>query len=221
MNSASENDLQKAIDDIARAGGGQSASTLEDAAAVAGGGSDADTEAETDATNDNTETSPYIETNGQVPPADPVAAMPEVETTMPQETVETQPVAAPVEEPQITQQPVMPEMTIPTPTTMSAPMMGMNEPMIGSVHEKMDARTVRDKAIDDLKPMIGTVDLTPILEKVSLLPETKFKIYQEIINTTRDKDVLGPAYETAKEIPGDTARAEALLYLVEVVDKLS
>jgi len=176
-----ENDLQKAIDDIAKAHGGGAATAATPTPPVS----------ETPAADESGATPSYIATDGQVPADEPVAP--------------TTPAPAPAADP------VVPEAT----AEEEAPA----EPEAEGA-EVMDSDTVRTKAIEDLKPMIGTVDLTPILSKVDLLPETKFKIYKDIIETTRDQEVLPAAYATAKEITSDEARAEALLYIVEMVDRL-
>ena len=178
-----ESDLQKAIDDIAKASGG--------------GASPAD----------GATASPYIPTDGQVPVNNTTTAAPQPEAATTPPVVDTPP-PAPVTPPSVPETP--------------APAEGGegDEAQPESEEEAMDADSVREKAIDDLKPMIGTVDLKPLLGKVDLLPETKFKIYKSMIETTRDKDALPMAYATAKDITSDEARAEALLYLVEMVDKL-
>ena len=48
----------------------------------------------------------------------------------------------------------------------------------------------------------------------------KFNIYRSVFEDLRDYTILEPAYRTAKEIPDETERAEALLYLVESIDKM-
>jgi hypothetical protein len=48
----------------------------------------------------------------------------------------------------------------------------------------------------------------------------KFDAYKEIFENLKDYSVLDPAYQTAREIPDETKRAEALLYLVESIDKM-
>ena len=63
-------------------------------------------------------------------------------------------------------------------------------------------------------------DLVPLLSKVNLAPEQKFNLYRNIFEDLKDYSVLEPAYHVAHEIPDETARAEALLYLVEAIDKM-
>jgi hypothetical protein len=63
-------------------------------------------------------------------------------------------------------------------------------------------------------------DLRPVLEQVEMPAEGKFKIYKEIIEATSDKASIEPAYAAAKAIASDKDRAEALLYIIEIIDKL-
>ena len=48
----------------------------------------------------------------------------------------------------------------------------------------------------------------------------KFKIYKDIFNDLKDYTILEPAYRAAREIPNEVERAEALLYLVQSIDKM-
>ena len=64
-------------------------------------------------------------------------------------------------------------------------------------------------------------DLVPILDNLSnMAPTQKFNIYRDIFDDLKDYTVLEPAYKTAKNISDDTKRAEALLYLIESIDKM-
>ena len=63
-------------------------------------------------------------------------------------------------------------------------------------------------------------DLRPILETVDIPVEKKFMIYKEIIDLTDDKACIELAYNAAKQIEDDRARAEALLYIVDAIDRL-
>lgn len=62
-------------------------------------------------------------------------------------------------------------------------------------------------------------DLFPLMDKVNVQPEQKYEIYKEMLDTTSDKSMIAAAYEAAKGIADETARAEALLYLIETIDK--
>lgn len=63
-------------------------------------------------------------------------------------------------------------------------------------------------------------DLVPLLDRLDMNPSQKFHIYRDIFENLRDYTVLEPAYHAASEITSDTERAEALLYLVESIDKM-
>lgn len=63
-------------------------------------------------------------------------------------------------------------------------------------------------------------DLRPVLESVSMPPESKFKLYKDIIGATDDKASIEPAYTAAKSIANEKDRAEALLFIIETIDKL-
>lgn len=63
-------------------------------------------------------------------------------------------------------------------------------------------------------------DLVPLLAKISLDPAQKFDIYRDIFENLKDYTILDPAYHTAREITDETRRAEALLYLVEAINKM-
>lgn len=63
-------------------------------------------------------------------------------------------------------------------------------------------------------------DLVPLLDHLNMDSEQKFNIYRDIFNDLRDYTILEPAYKAAREIPDETKRAEALLYLIESIDKM-
>lgn len=63
-------------------------------------------------------------------------------------------------------------------------------------------------------------DLVPLLDKVSMNSSEKFKIYRDIFDDLKDYTVLDPAYHAAREIPDETERAKALLYLIKSIDQM-
>lgn len=64
-------------------------------------------------------------------------------------------------------------------------------------------------------------DLAPILNSVEMEPAKKFNIYRNILEENlHDYTVLDSAYKSAREISDKTERANALLYLVELIDKM-
>lgn len=63
-------------------------------------------------------------------------------------------------------------------------------------------------------------DLIPLLDRLNMTPSQKFNICRNIFEDLRDYTVLEQAYRAATEIANETERAEALLYLVESIDKM-
>ena len=61
-------------------------------------------------------------------------------------------------------------------------------------------------------------DLYPLMDKIKMQPEQKFKVYKQMIETTGSKEMITSAYEAVKEIGNEEVRAEALLFLVEKAD---
>ncbi|MBR2741849.1 hypothetical protein IKD98_03825 [Candidatus Saccharibacteria bacterium] len=63
-------------------------------------------------------------------------------------------------------------------------------------------------------------DLVPLLDRISMDNSEKFKIYKDIFDDLKDYTILEPAYRAAREIPNEVERAEALLYLIQSIDKM-
>ena len=63
-------------------------------------------------------------------------------------------------------------------------------------------------------------DLVPLLDHLNMTASQKFSIYKNMLEELHDYTVLEPAYHVAAEIADQTERAEALLYLVESIDKM-
>lgn len=76
-----------------------------------------------------------------------------------------------------------------------------------------------DPDLDKVKSM-ALSDLRPILEKVDISPDKKFMIYKDIIDLTEDKACIEPAYNAARLIEDEKVKGEALVYIVECIDKL-
>jgi len=114
--------------------------------------------------------------------------------------VSDSPTATPVAQPTVPSIPGFPSPSSPAP---SAP--------IGSSVASGDLDQVKMSALNDLKP---------IIERVNISPEDKFKIYREILEDMPDKAVVEPAYNVAKQIADEAERAEALLFVVQKIDEL-
>lgn len=98
-----------------------------------------------------------------------------------------------------------------------APQMGMSGmPSMGGYGRPMsygsDISKVKEAALKEL---------FPIMDRVEVDPEKRFMLYQEMLNTMRDKAVIAPAYEAARQIRDDKVRADSLLYLINSIDEMS
>jgi hypothetical protein len=78
-----------------------------------------------------------------------------------------------------------------------------------AAHSVSDLDSLNSSALDDLKPLVG---------KLNLSPEEKFDTLLLIIRSTDDQSMLAEAHAAAKEISDDTKRAQALLDIIKEVD---
>lgn len=103
----------------------------------------------------------------------------------------------------------------------------------GNDNTASDTSTSADNSASIMSPVSGVDDvnishvkeealreLSPLLDKTQLEPEPKFKIYRDMIETLHENSLLMPALEAAKQIQDESARAEALLSLVNLIDEL-
>ena len=63
-------------------------------------------------------------------------------------------------------------------------------------------------------------ELAPILSKLDVPAEQKFDIYKTVIDNYHDSSVIEPAYYAASKIKDERDRGEALLYLIDSIDKM-
>ena len=172
--------------------------------------------------------------------SDPVAApssVPEGDTGELAESV------GPFPEPQIITMPQPPEpqvAAIPQPPEPIAPLESMNIPEINNfINTPISAPTPAPAPMPSMpvepvmeQPKVASSlstteikkaalrDLVPILDKINVDPTQRFNIYRDIFTELKDYTVLEPAYQAARDIPNEAERAEALLYLVESIDKM-
>lgn len=99
----------------------------------------------------------------------------------------------------------------PAPTPELSPVPTVTTPETPATPDNLNMRQIKESALRDL---------VPVLDHLKINVSQKFNIYKDIFEELRDYSVLKPAYEAAKEIPDDTERAEALLYLIESIDKM-
>lgn len=62
-------------------------------------------------------------------------------------------------------------------------------------------------------------DLFPLMDKVEMSAEKKYELYHEMLEATKDESMVPAAYDVVKGIADDKERAEALLYLLEFTEK--
>lgn len=109
----------------------------------------------------------------------------------------------------------MPSAPAPAPTTEPiaepAPAPVISAPEVEHIPESLNMSQVKTAALRDL---------VPLLDKLNMNASEKFHIYRDIFEDLKDYTVLEPAYKAAREIPDETKRAEALLYLVKSIDKM-
>lgn len=115
----------------------------------------------------------------------------------------------PAPEPVIPQPADLPNFTVPT-VEAPAPQI-VNETPQAETTPALNMHQVKEAALRDLVPLIS---------RLSLEPTQKFNLYRDIFENLKDYTVLESTYKAAKEIADDNKRAEALLYLVESIDKM-
>ena len=198
QNQPADNDLQKAIDDIANTTNQDP--VFSDPVAAPSSVPEGDT-------------GELAEAIGPFPAPEPapVAPAPTVEMVAPApepiapiEEIAIPSLEGPAPAPAPAPEPIMPAFE-PAPT----PVMPAFEP--APVAQGLDTRQVKQAALRDLIPLVDHLNMNP---------SQKFNFYRNIFDDLHDYTVLEPAYLAAKEIADDTERAEALLYLVESIDKM-
>ncbi len=115
----------------------------------------------------------------------------------------TVPELNPAPAPEVPPAPEMPEAPAPAPI--------IEEPAPEPIPQSLNTGEVKKAALRDL---------VPLLDKINMDNSEKFKIYKDIFNDLKDYTILEPAYRAAREIPNEVERAEALLYLVQSIDKM-
>ena len=128
--------------------------------------------------------------------AEAVGPFPEPAFTMPPmpevpEAFAMPPMPEAVAAPAMPEQPMAPEMPAPVP--------------------EMNMQQVKEAALRDL---------APLLDKMPINASQKFRIYRDMFESLHNYEVLDPAYRAAAAIADETERGEALLYLVEAIDRM-
>ncbi|MBQ3352773.1 hypothetical protein IJG89_00250 [Candidatus Saccharibacteria bacterium] len=192
QNQTVDNDLQKAIDDI------------------------------TNTTNVDPVFSDPVAAPSSVPEGDtgelgePVGPFPEPKVEMVQPAPEPMAPLEPLNVPNLDTltapaQPTTPEVPAPELPPAPTPELPPAPAPAEATNDKLNMKQIKEAALRDL---------VPVLDNLNINVSQKFNIYKDIFEELRDYSVLESAYKAAKEIPDSTERAEALLYVVEAIDKM-
>lgn len=109
----------------------------------------------------------------------------------------------------------VPDPVVPEPAVEEATDIAMPAPVPEPVFEPVqdgNLESIKTSAINELRPLV---------DKLNLSPEEKFDTYLLIIRSTDDASLVGPAFEAARGILDETAKAQALLDIVKEIDYLS
>lgn len=144
-----------------------------------------------------------------IAPFEPID-IPELNVPAP-ESLTTEP--APIPEPVVPAAPIAPA---PEPITPPTPIMSEPTPITPPNHFNMPLSNLNTHQVKEA----ALRDLIPLLDRLNMTPSQKFNICRNIFEDLRDYTVLEQAYRAASDIADATERAEALLYLVESIDKM-
>lgn len=100
---------------------------------------------------------------------------------------------------------VAPTPPAPTPVTVVAPT--PTTPIGGAVSN--DLLNIKQEALQHLSPLLGHLEQSP---------EEKFRTAMMMIQASDDHGLIKEAYETAKQIPDEKVRAQALLDIVNEIN---
>lgn len=86
--------------------------------------------------------------------------------------------------------------------------------------DNSDDNQTHDASNDELLEIkrSALAELSPLLDHLDQEPEEKFQTTMMMIQATDNKDLVAKAYESAKEIKEDKARAQALLDIVNEIN---
>ena len=143
-------------------------------------------------------------------PADPIMPPMPAAPTMPAEPVAPEAPIIPElpELPTVPEAPVAPEAPAPAEPETKAPA-APAMPFLDT--ESLNKDQVKEAALRSL---------APIADKLDISPSRKFEIYKNVIDNYQDTSVLESAYHAASDIEDEAERGDALLYLIDSIDKM-
>lgn len=63
-------------------------------------------------------------------------------------------------------------------------------------------------------------ELMPLVDKLNIEASRKFRIFCDAYESLKDQSILEKANEIAKSLPDENERAEALLYIIDTIDRI-
>jgi hypothetical protein len=84
-----------------------------------------------------------------------------------------------------------------------------SEPPTLETSDSAELLEIKKEALQQLSPLVGHLDQSP---------EEKFKTMMMMIQASDDHSLIKSAYETARQLPDDKARAQALLDVVNEIN---
>ena len=217
QNQSTDNDLQKAIDDITNTTNIDP--VFSDPVAAPSSIPEGDTGELDEAIGPFPEPRVEMVTPGPEPIA-PFESINIPELSAPEPAVMPGPMPMPTSaEMTSTPEPIAPPAPVaPEPQMVTPPAPAMSEPQIDPqpVPSSFSATNLSTRQVKEA----ALRDLIPLLSHLNMTPSQKFNICRNIFEDLHDYAILDQAYHAATEIANETERAEALLYLVESIDKM-
>ena len=211
QNQTVDNDLQKAIDDITN--NTNTDPVFSDPVAAPSSVPEGDTGELAEPTGPFPEPVPEPKVEMIAPAPEPIAPLDPInipDLPMPETTAPAAPAEPPMP-PAPTQTPTQAPAPAAEAPLAPAPAPVTEQPITESAPQALSMGQVKTAALRDLIPLLDHLNLPPV---------QKFSLYRDIFEELRDYTILEPAYHAAREIPDEHERAEALLYLVESIDKM-
>lgn len=220
QNRARDNELQRAIDEITRKA----------APAPGAGMPAAEPKPANGAVPPVPPVPPLAEPKPPVPPVPPMGSAKPVEPVKPVEPAKSEAKAG-------NSLPPVKPVNAPVPPSVSSIVAGAQpskKPVeaVKPLVERRDDQRDRDNRPEMKRPLgqsnadvqsikeAALKELFPIMNRIELKPEKRFELYCEMMEVMKDKAILKPAHEAAKEIKDEKARADALVCLIETIEKL-
>lgn len=85
-------------------------------------------------------------------------------------------------------------------------------PTTNSATDSDDLNSIKLDAVEMLKPLIGSLDISP---------EEKFEAMIEIIRASDDQEMISQAFDTAKSISDNDKRAQALIDIINEINYIN